>query len=849
MRVVRVTLLVVLLAGLLGSCMDEPPLEEVASVPASATRTSRPARTRTPTATARATPRSVAAEHAGATWTILVYLDGDNNLEDSALTDFTEMARVGTSDEVNIVVQLDRIASDEDWDDTTYGDWTTVKRFLIEQRKRPTKSSQLADLGELNMGDPETLTDFIDWGVTDYPAEHYALIFWDHGASWPGVANDDTSGGDPITLPELTQALADATERTGVERFDLIGFDTCLMSQLDVLEAIAPYGDIAVGSADLEPGDGWAWEAWLGQLVDDPELSKEMIATQIVEDFVAFFEGRDEPSVTLAAFDLHQVPVLRERLNDLVGLLLEDIDGSYRAIGKARSYAETYAADDEDLAPIDLGHFAKLLMEEATDERLIAAAQALDQAITQARIAEGHGEAHPNATGVSIYFPRKSKHYDDEYTDASMLSQQTRWAEFLQAFYTAGKPTAGRTTVAQPTAKQSRVSTARPLALRAEVEGDNTAFVYSFVGTIDQNDPATLQVQSMDYLYPPGAVAHGEAPSWPAGKSDVQLRWPATAWYVSNGDDVRLVPFSPTDYGSNIYSVDGIYTTSDTGDQLDVSLEFEVVRGYGRLLHIWGFDEGGGGEPQPFELDPDEGATFIPYIDTYTAVGDEIEEGVVEGEPIVFGATPLVAAEGPAPSGDYVVGLLVENVAGDISDQYVDITVNNEAAAPEQSDFIPAGLEGGTQAGTLVYDDPDLGVRFEYPQSWELADTGSDKIVLYEPAATIATYLSLDVAMFDEEPDVANQAMLEELLAAAQDEEDFEQDGDMSAIEVAGLDGSAVDYQYSGEDETIQVSAVAITSPANGRTYLLTMEMPESEVGSKGAIFDQVLATFQIGGE
>ena len=311
MRVFRIMMTLVLFAVLLSGCLEEPPIQDTERLQAPATQTARPARAATTVAaTPRppATTRLAADADTGAAWTILVYLDGDNNLEDSAITDFTEMARVGSSDEVNIIVQLDRIASDEDWDDETYGDWTTVKRFRIEQRKRPTKSNELADLGELNMGDPATLTDFIDWGVSSFPAEHYALIFWDHGASWPGVANDDTSDGDPITLPELTQALDDATERTGVERFDLIGFDTCLMSQLDVLEAIAPYGDIAVGSADLEPGDGWAWEAWLEQLVDDPELSTEAIATQIVDSFVAFFEDRDEPTVTLAAFDLHQVP-------------------------------------------------------------------------------------------------------------------------------------------------------------------------------------------------------------------------------------------------------------------------------------------------------------------------------------------------------------------------------------------------------------------------------------------------------------------------------------------------------------------------------------------------------------
>ena len=53
-----------------------------------------------------------------AAWTVMVYLDGDNNLEADALTDFAEMSKVGSSDRIKIVVQLDRVTSRESWDDT-----------------------------------------------------------------------------------------------------------------------------------------------------------------------------------------------------------------------------------------------------------------------------------------------------------------------------------------------------------------------------------------------------------------------------------------------------------------------------------------------------------------------------------------------------------------------------------------------------------------------------------------------------------------------------------------------------------------------------------------------------------
>jgi hypothetical protein len=170
-----------------------------------------------------------------AEWTVLVYVDGDNNLEEDAIIDFMEMSAIGSTDQVQIVAQVDRIASPELWDDTSYGNWTGTLRFLVEKDMEPTESAAIADLGEMNMGDEATLTDFIIWGVENYPARRYAVVLWDHGASWLGIASDDTDDGDFLTLPELSSAFENARQRTGVEKFDLIGFDACLMAQMDVL--------------------------------------------------------------------------------------------------------------------------------------------------------------------------------------------------------------------------------------------------------------------------------------------------------------------------------------------------------------------------------------------------------------------------------------------------------------------------------------------------------------------------------------------------------------------------------------------------------------------------------------
>ncbi|MBU1914523.1 MAG: hypothetical protein KJ563_04945, partial [Candidatus Thermoplasmatota archaeon] len=122
------------------------------------------------------------------TWTFMVYMDGDNDLERVAILDFLEMAAVGSTPNVNIVVEFDRSR----FYDTSYGNWNTTKRFLVTSGMTPTAANASSDIGEVNMGNASTLVDFIDWGVTAYPANNYALVLWDHGGGWSGVCWDYT---------------------------------------------------------------------------------------------------------------------------------------------------------------------------------------------------------------------------------------------------------------------------------------------------------------------------------------------------------------------------------------------------------------------------------------------------------------------------------------------------------------------------------------------------------------------------------------------------------------------------------------------------------------------------------
>lgn len=124
------------------------------------------------------TGHAFAAAPTQAKWTVMVYISGDNNLEDYVVKDLElELGAVGSSANVQVIALADRGPGY----DTSYGDWQTTKLFRVTQGMTADGANAIADWGERNMGDPQTLIDFVTWTKANYPADRYALIFWGHG--------------------------------------------------------------------------------------------------------------------------------------------------------------------------------------------------------------------------------------------------------------------------------------------------------------------------------------------------------------------------------------------------------------------------------------------------------------------------------------------------------------------------------------------------------------------------------------------------------------------------------------------------------------------------------------------
>ena len=162
-------------------------------------------------------PTATAAPAPQAKWTVMVYVSGDNNLEDYVVKDLElELGGAGSNADVQIVALADRGPGY----DTSRGDWRTTKLYHVTQGMTADAASAVADWGERNMGDKQTLTDFVTWSKANYPADHYALYFWGHGWSWhPGWVMEDDTSNDTLDYDEVKAA------QPSLGFLDVVGYD------------------------------------------------------------------------------------------------------------------------------------------------------------------------------------------------------------------------------------------------------------------------------------------------------------------------------------------------------------------------------------------------------------------------------------------------------------------------------------------------------------------------------------------------------------------------------------------------------------------------------------------------
>jgi len=366
------------------------------------------------------------------TWTVLTYSIADTNLEPYMMTDLEEIGEVGSSSELNLVALVDRASDYTDVDVLGLGDWQGGKLIEIGAGE----ATELEDMGDINTGDPQVLADFITRGITDYPADNYALIISDHGASWPGVGGDESSDEDSLSLAELNTGISDGLSGTDVAKLDLLGFDACLMATYEVASALAPLADRMLASQELEPGHGWDYTA-LGLVEEQGGATTDELGAAIIDGFEAQAVAEDTSSeITLSLVDLTAMPAVESALADFTGALTERAATVSPSVGRSLASSLGFGRDpdpEQDSHMTDLAILAGEIGVDALD--VSDQADDLVRAVNDAVIDKVDGQATKGATGLSIYFPPTNEYYNDDYNS---LGVDGGWFEFLTSYYGSG---------------------------------------------------------------------------------------------------------------------------------------------------------------------------------------------------------------------------------------------------------------------------------------------------------------------------------------------------------------------------------------------------------------------------
>jgi hypothetical protein len=426
-------------------------------------------------------------------WNFMVYMVNNNNLNRYGLQNMRQMVKIGSSDIVNVLLQMDDFGN------------KGFMRFFIERNNAALVQSLLKPANF--SGTPENLFDFTSWGVTNYPAHKQALVLWNHGAGikdphiwgkmlakWRdeflvfnrktgrfeldrscvsehglqqrlaafeekeradkqllaerGIAFNDATQ-TYLSNEDLTKVLSDVCGKLlGHKKLDLLVMDACHMAMIEVASQVKAYAKVLVGSEEIEPGSGYSYESLLEQL-----RHNDFDAFSLAKHIVACYELEYRnimSDYTQSAIDLTRVASVESNVDRvaiaLMTLLDVDSDRARRALQFVRN-DRMLTTEFLDTDYVDLYHFYRSLLGACDDKNAVYGVgnplakplwQELAGTLTagmhlmdQVIIANVAGSNMNNAHGLSIYFPTESMH--SSYCKTEFAKTNT-WPKFLERY-------------------------------------------------------------------------------------------------------------------------------------------------------------------------------------------------------------------------------------------------------------------------------------------------------------------------------------------------------------------------------------------------------------------------------
>jgi hypothetical protein len=399
-----------------------------------------------------------------AKWTLLVYMAGNNSLSDAAGVDLKEMEKVGSTQKVAVLAFMKQEGG------------AGARHIKVGKG-----SSTSDDVGDADSGDPQTVVDFVRWGVKKAPAERYALVLWNHGGGWTPDDLDQlysqvrgSGNGDGINRHELnrraTQPMARSLFSTTVkeilsqpdegerqicnddgtghsldtlelgnvvkasvaaagQKLDLLGMDACLMSTLEVAYQVRGDVGTVVGSEELEPGAGWPYDKILTDLNAKPDMDGAALGNLIVERYIQSYKLKPgQWPVTQCSVD----PAKADQFSKSVDALEKALRGSL-AQGWPQVMSAQMKSVNFEMELMDLKMFCENLLKTSLDGGVHEAARGVLDALEPGGYVRAKGQLGDKVKkcgGISVYFPTPNRRISPYYKDLQ-FAKQHRWDNLL----------------------------------------------------------------------------------------------------------------------------------------------------------------------------------------------------------------------------------------------------------------------------------------------------------------------------------------------------------------------------------------------------------------------------------
>jgi hypothetical protein len=340
--------------------------------------------------------------------TILVYIVGSNLESDggAATNNIQQMEQIGSTANMNVVIETG--GADKPG-------WLTVKRQFVQKGS----VIVLSDLGSINMANTSTIQDFVTWGINNFPAKKYLLVFWDHGGGPNGGFGGDENFNNASTpINQLIAAVQGALSSTGAT-LELIGFDTCLLGSAEFAAGLSSLSHYFVGSEDLEPGLGWQYNTFLNYVNSNPNATGLDIGKVIVDGFTAQNAG---DTTTQSVLDLSQMPNLVNSINEFSTALSPYVNSNianWKKVAQSRYktadyYTSVWTNKSTDVADL-IGFLGNIQNTFSSDTNLFNASEAVIIAAQNVVKYFKNSSNRGASLGITTYFPSIMASYQTNY--------------------------------------------------------------------------------------------------------------------------------------------------------------------------------------------------------------------------------------------------------------------------------------------------------------------------------------------------------------------------------------------------------------------------------------------------